>query len=372
MIFISYSRKDAAFAQKLTRVLEDLHIEVWIDREDIPAGIKWSTAIQQGLSMADIMLVILSPDAAASHNVEDEWQYYLDRGKTVIPILLRPTDIHFQLSRIQYVDFFNQPFEPAFAQLQIELKRKGVVFPTPESLSTPPEAPAKTPNKGVYSHNAMPPMPKPAHKKSALRPTWIAGGVAAVIVLIAVSLIASNILNPAKAGEVTLTAVALNTPLPLIITATQLPTLIPSKTPEPTNTPVPTNTAVPTNTPFPTMTPIPQPAPDQAVRDYYQNINNRDYTATWNTLSDDYKRTRNTDANGNLDYGAYTKWWDSVNYVQIGEISIIDQTSDTAIVYAALTYVLYDGRAIDDVTPYFHMVYDQNLNKWLILDKTSS
>ncbi len=62
----------------------------------------------------------------ASTNVEDEWQYYFDEGKPVIPLWWQPAPkIHFQLRRIQYVNFYEQEFTAAFAQLCAELARHG-------------------------------------------------------------------------------------------------------------------------------------------------------------------------------------------------------------------------------------------------------
>lgn len=125
-IFISYSRRDEAFARQLARSLSELGADIWIDVADIPAGMKWSRAIQQGLDLCEVMIVIISPDSMASSNVEDEWQYYLDEGKPVIPVLYRPAKIHFQLSRIQYVNFHSQDYDLALRQLHGELRRKGV------------------------------------------------------------------------------------------------------------------------------------------------------------------------------------------------------------------------------------------------------
>ena len=105
-VFISYSRKDEKFARRLATSLSRLSFDVWIDVEDIPAGMKWSTAIQQGLKTSEVMIVIISPDSMASNNAEDEWQYFLDQGRPVIPVFWRPTEIHFQLHRIQYILYF--------------------------------------------------------------------------------------------------------------------------------------------------------------------------------------------------------------------------------------------------------------------------
>src|SRR5690606_30934422 len=96
------------------------------DVEDIPAGMKWSRAIQQGLDSAEVMVVLISPTSMASSNVEDEWQYFLDHKKPVIPVLLQPAKIHFQLNRVQYIDFLNQNYYHALSQLYSEFRRKGI------------------------------------------------------------------------------------------------------------------------------------------------------------------------------------------------------------------------------------------------------
>src|SRR4026207_2485130 len=119
-IFISYSRTDEVFARQLATSLSQLGADVWIDIEDIPVGMKWSRAIQEGLDVSDVLLVVISPESMASHNVEDEWQYYLDQKKPVIPLLLTPTKLHFQLSRIQYVDFHRQAYDKSLRQLHAE------------------------------------------------------------------------------------------------------------------------------------------------------------------------------------------------------------------------------------------------------------
>lgn len=125
-VFISYSRKDQDFAKQLAKSLLQIGFSVWLDIEDIPAGVKWSTAIQNALQTSEAMLVILSPDSMSSVNVEDEWQYFLDRGKTIIPILWRPCEIHFQLSRLQYIDFAHHNFANSFDRLIAELRRSKI------------------------------------------------------------------------------------------------------------------------------------------------------------------------------------------------------------------------------------------------------
>lgn len=142
-IFISYSRKDEPFARSLAGELARTGIDVWMDIEDIEVGHKWSSAIQQGLDSSDLMLVILSPTSMESSNVEDEFTYFLDQKKPVIPLLHQPTKIHFQPGRVQYIDFHQQPFEVAIKQLFAEINRR--TGGGPASMAHTTSAPAQTP-----------------------------------------------------------------------------------------------------------------------------------------------------------------------------------------------------------------------------------
>lgn len=132
-IFISYSRADAAFAHHLTASLREAGGDVWIDVADIRSGDDWSDAIQAALDQCAVMLLILSPEAMDSVNVASEWKYYLDEGKTVIPVLMRETRINFRLRPLNYIDFFRQDYNVALAQLRIELERHDVTFTPPGS-----------------------------------------------------------------------------------------------------------------------------------------------------------------------------------------------------------------------------------------------
>ncbi len=163
-IFISYSRADEPFARRLAATLSDAGADVWIDVEDIPAGMKWSSAIQEGLDSSDALLVVVSPEAMASRNVEDEWQYFLDRKRTVITLHYRPAKMHYQLHRIQYVDFHGQSFEVAYGRLLAELSRAGITDLRPPLPDDPTDAPTvKRP-------------PSRPTRPAATRPVLIAAG----------------------------------------------------------------------------------------------------------------------------------------------------------------------------------------------------
>jgi hypothetical protein len=142
-LFISYSRADEAFARQLAHSLLAADADAWLDQEDIRSGEDWSDAIQRGLERSQIMLLILSPDSMASSNVADEWKYYHSQKKPIIPLLWKPTPVHFQLQRLQYVDFHTQAYEVALNQLYRALTSQAVSLSvTPPTPSSPLAMPA--------------------------------------------------------------------------------------------------------------------------------------------------------------------------------------------------------------------------------------
>jgi hypothetical protein len=65
-IFISYSRKDMAFADRLEAALKARGFEPLIDRTEIYAFEDWWKRIEALIGHADTVVFVLSPDALAS------------------------------------------------------------------------------------------------------------------------------------------------------------------------------------------------------------------------------------------------------------------------------------------------------------------
>jgi hypothetical protein len=185
-LFISYSRVDEPFARRLATSLSQMGANIWIDIRDIPAGLKWSSAIQQGLDVSEAMIVIISPSSMASQNVEDEWQYYRDRGKPVIPVLYQPAQLHYQLARLQYINFHQQSYDLALSQLHSELWRKGILLNTPPNAVTAqvPRAPIQPP-----AAQPAPPQsttayaPPPTARRKGGGSNWLTLGCVGLIIL---------------------------------------------------------------------------------------------------------------------------------------------------------------------------------------------
>ncbi|MGA1982509.1 MAG: TIR domain-containing protein [Acidobacteriaceae bacterium] len=103
--FISYSREDSEFALRLAQDLKAAGADVWLDQLDIKPGHPWDNAIEDALTGAPEMLVILSPASSKSGNVRDEIDFALRAGKIVVPILYVDCAIPLRLGRTQRIDF---------------------------------------------------------------------------------------------------------------------------------------------------------------------------------------------------------------------------------------------------------------------------
>ncbi len=85
-VFISYHRADVDAAEQVRAHLAAHGVATWMDRYDIPAGAYWPDEIDQGLNRADFVVGLLSPDAVASRNVKNEWDWALQNGKQPDPV----------------------------------------------------------------------------------------------------------------------------------------------------------------------------------------------------------------------------------------------------------------------------------------------
>src|SRR3954464_15644557 len=104
-VFICYSRGDQDFARQLVEDLAQYDLEVWMDIHSIPHGSNWDAEVQKGLDSSDMLLVLLSPSSVASQNVADEWSYFIEKNKPIVPLMIEPCEVPFRISRRQCVDF---------------------------------------------------------------------------------------------------------------------------------------------------------------------------------------------------------------------------------------------------------------------------
>jgi 3-polyprenyl-4-hydroxybenzoate decarboxylase len=105
-VFISYARADGLpYAKRLVEDLSEYDLDLWLDIHSIPKGANWDYEVQKGLDSSDVMLVLLTPSAVNSQNVADEWSYFIEKDKPVVPLMMVPCEVPFRLSRRQRIDF---------------------------------------------------------------------------------------------------------------------------------------------------------------------------------------------------------------------------------------------------------------------------
>jgi hypothetical protein len=202
-----------------------------------------------------------------------------------------------------------------------------------------------------------------------IRPIWLIGGGAALVtiglcalfsVLTAVGLIWFSSERSTNEEESTQAVIVNQTEgaATNVASVTTVPSPLPVLSTLP---PQPTAIAFPTQPPS-------RPAPEQAVRSYYELVSQQRYDLTWSLLTDSFKQRFNCCA-PSYNYSGYVQWWDSVNYVDFGDIRTVSQNGDRAVVYAELFWVMNTGvRSGMSSNPYIEVVYDTTMNAWRIND----
>jgi formylglycine-generating enzyme required for sulfatase activity len=110
-VFISYSRKDMAFADRLEAALKARGFEVLIDREEIYAFEDWWKRIQSLIGQSDTIIFVLSPAAVASREALREVEYAASLNKRFAPIVcgrVEDSAVPEVLRRLNFI-FFEDP-----------------------------------------------------------------------------------------------------------------------------------------------------------------------------------------------------------------------------------------------------------------------
>ena len=120
-VFISYSRKDSGFVDRLIQDMEKRGVAVWVDRQDIGGGETWRAAIADAIRRCLAFVIVLSPNSTASKNVSRELSLAESHNRQIIPLLHQaceiPPTIEYQLAEIQVIDFTVIPYDNALDRL---------------------------------------------------------------------------------------------------------------------------------------------------------------------------------------------------------------------------------------------------------------
>jgi WD40 repeat protein len=122
-VFISYSRYDMAFVDRLEVALKARGFEPLIDRRDIAKFENWWQRIETLIVQADTVVFVISPDAVKSTVCQQEVAFAQSLNKRLAPIVWRQTDaalVPDSLRLLNWIDFCD---DAAFDERMDELAK---------------------------------------------------------------------------------------------------------------------------------------------------------------------------------------------------------------------------------------------------------
>jgi hypothetical protein len=138
-VFISYSRQDREFVERLASGLRYAGVPTWTDLENIAPGVDWAETIEKGLMQASALIYVASKHSIQSKWMNAELSTFVRKNERVIPIVIDDegaSHLPVPLRQIQWADF-RGPFEPALRSLLqgIHVLRGTSPLATPETKS---------------------------------------------------------------------------------------------------------------------------------------------------------------------------------------------------------------------------------------------
>ena len=132
-VFISYSRKDTEFVERLAADLQTAGLEVWYDLSGLEGGTRWGSEIQAAIEQSQFFLVVLSPNSLESKWVQREFLYAEGLNLKIIPLQYLPCTLPMWLLDLMVIDLQGRNYERNFDRL---IKALGVQSQTTEQQAT--------------------------------------------------------------------------------------------------------------------------------------------------------------------------------------------------------------------------------------------
>lgn len=120
-LFVSYSRRDSAFVDRLIAALDDQGLRTWLDRSALVGGAVWKASITEAIRDCAAFLIVLSHNSTESENVPKELTLAERHQRPIIPVrfddcTLAPA-MEYDLAELQFVDFCGKTFDVALEEL---------------------------------------------------------------------------------------------------------------------------------------------------------------------------------------------------------------------------------------------------------------
>jgi len=117
-VFISYSRKNLDFVERLASDLQAEGLDVWYDLSHLEGGMQWAPEIQSAIQQSQYFIFVLSPDSVNSTWVQREYLYAEKLKLNIIPLMLQECDIPLWSMHLQYIDIQGKKYDLQFAELR--------------------------------------------------------------------------------------------------------------------------------------------------------------------------------------------------------------------------------------------------------------
>ncbi len=106
-VFISYARTDGEeYTRNLSTRLEKAGIPCWMDRLGMEGGKDWRQQILEALDTVEFLVLVMTPAAMQSPNVQWEWRSARQQGVCVYPVKAAPELDYFSLPRWMHKSHF--------------------------------------------------------------------------------------------------------------------------------------------------------------------------------------------------------------------------------------------------------------------------
>jgi WD40 repeat protein len=89
-VFVSYSRRDSGFVDRLASALRERGKDVWVDVEGIRDAEVFPEVLRRAIESSDAFAFVISPDAVKSSFCVEEVEHAASLNKRIVPLALRP------------------------------------------------------------------------------------------------------------------------------------------------------------------------------------------------------------------------------------------------------------------------------------------
>jgi hypothetical protein len=138
-LFISYSRRQAPFVDRLAEELEKSGYSLWLDYHNLVPARPWDQQIETSISEADTIILVVSKNSLESKNVTPEWKHALELKKRIVLVIFEAFPLAAELRGCEWVDFRGN-YRKSLKQLENLLAN-----PTRAMTSLPPQSGFKAP-----------------------------------------------------------------------------------------------------------------------------------------------------------------------------------------------------------------------------------